>query len=105
MRPGADGTPGILVPDSCDTATDKRRRTEPAKADDVDLEMAEPYGCAVILVRVRRLGEGEETSSSTKAKEQDQSFRTYAHTPKQADHKSAPRAESQQPEESSPNQE
>lgn len=50
-------------------------------------------------------GKGRGTSSSSKAKEQDRSFRTCTHTPKQAAHISAPRAESQQPEESNPNQE
>lgn len=103
--PGAGDAHGIFVPSSCVTATDKCHRTEPVKADDVDLEMAEHYGCTAIPARVRRLGGGEETSSSSKAKEQDRSFRTCAHTPKQAPHKSAPRAESQQTEEPNPNQE
>lgn len=50
----AGGTPDILVPDNCATATDRRRRSESIKINDAYLEMAEHYGCAVVPVRARR---------------------------------------------------
>lgn len=52
----ADGVPDVLVPDSCATATDRRRKGELVKVNDAYLEMAERYGCAVVPARVRRPG-------------------------------------------------
>lgn len=50
----AGEVPGIIVPDNCATAVDRRRRAEPVKVNDACLEMAEHYGCAVVPARVRR---------------------------------------------------
>lgn len=51
---GAGGSPDIIVPDNCATATDRRRKSEPVKVNGAYLEMAEHYGCAVVPARVRR---------------------------------------------------
>lgn len=47
--------PGLRdVSNNCATAIDRRRRSEPIKINDANLEMAEHYGCAVVSARVRR---------------------------------------------------
>ena len=50
----AGGSPDIIVPDNRATATDRRRKSEPAKVNGAHLETAERYGCAVVPARAGR---------------------------------------------------